>query len=135
MRTEINDDTIASVAEQLMKTVTLYRHRYAVQYGMKLANVDVRVMADYAGGSLFCKLFHDVYSAKASKTMSITVPDTWLDAFKLRWYPKWLLSRYPAKMRTVAETVEARALFPELESANGEHYMVFTIYDKKDEFL
>jgi hypothetical protein len=28
-------------------------------------------------------------------------PATWWDAFKVRWYPLWLLKRHPAKFKTI----------------------------------
>ncbi len=31
----------------------------------------------------------------------VTYPLTWVDAVKLRWYPAWLLSLFPAKMKIV----------------------------------
>lgn len=131
MQTTISE---SFAAEACLKTVDLTRERYAIQYGIRLANIDVDATLERVGASLFVRLFNDVYCAKKTKAISITVPDTWADSFRLRWYPKWLLNRYPAKMRTITETVEARALFPELDSPNNEHRMVFAIYDKKDTF-
>lgn len=32
------------------------------------------------------------------------VPKTWLDAFKARWFPRWLLKRFPAKLREIITT-------------------------------
>lgn len=38
-------------------------------------------------------------------------PSTWWDAFKERWYPKWLLKRFPVEY----DWIWARHTYPEVE--------------------
>lgn len=32
---------------------------------------------------------------------TVQYPKTWIDAFKLRWYPKWAIERWPAAIMTI----------------------------------
>ena len=47
----------------------------------------------------------------------IEYPATWWDAFKIRWFPKRLLSRWPAN-KTV-RNIEFHAAYPEFRPAFG----------------
>ena len=135
MSQSISDTSAAnlSIDDELIgifyKTIGLCRERYAAQYGMRLENIDALATIERATNKLFVQLYHDVYCAKKTKSISITVPDTWIDAFKLRWYPTLGIKLYPAKMRTVTESVDAIALFPELQSSRNEHRIEFIIAD------
>jgi len=44
---------------------------------------------------------HGYLYGKRIKSIDIEYPTTWWDAFKLRWFPGWLLARYPADMTRV----------------------------------
>jgi hypothetical protein len=68
---------------------------------------------------LVVHLWHDVYGQRAEQT--VTYPATWWDAFKTRFFPAWALKRWPAQHASV--TVQAHALFPELEGV-GRHQMI-----------
>jgi hypothetical protein len=117
-------DEPSAALNQFTKTIQLKRERYALEHGLRIADIDATETIDRAANMLFLRIVNDVYCAKSSKSMSITVPDTWLDSFKLRWFPKWILSRFPVKYRAITETVEASALFPELVG-DGENRVIF----------
>lgn len=51
-------------------------------------------------------------------------PKTWWDAFKLRWFPTWLLRRYPAELETIH--VDVHEMYPTVPSI-GEHRAVLTL--------
>lgn len=44
------------------------------------------------------------------KTETIKYPATWRDAFKERWFPKWLLARYPVQYRV--HEINTTTLYP-----------------------
>lgn len=44
----------------------------------------------------------------------IKYPLTWWDALKERWYPKWLLRKYPAKYKTIV--LDIKELYPEISA-------------------
>lgn len=44
------------------------------------------------------------------KSETIKYPATWRDAFKERWFPKWLLARYPVQYRI--HEISTTTLYP-----------------------
>jgi hypothetical protein len=42
------------------------------------------------------------------------IPTTWWDAFKLAWFPRWALRRWPAKERTIETEVHFIHMCPHL---------------------
>jgi len=117
-------DEPSAALNQCIKTIQLKRERYAIEYGLRIADINVTETIDRVANMLFLRIVNDVYCAKSSKSISITVPDTWLDSFKLRWFPKWVIIRFPVKYRTITETIEASALFPGL-AGDGENRVIF----------
>ena len=55
------------------------------------------------------------------ETDRIKIPSDWWSAFKLRWYPKWALVRWPAKEREIKIVTRFRRvrICPHLEVPNG----------------
>jgi hypothetical protein len=47
---------------------------------------------------------------ETGKTETIKYPATWRDAFKERWFPKWLARRYPVNYRV--HEIAIRTLYP-----------------------
>ncbi len=57
-------------------------------------------------------------------------PADWLEWFKQRWFPKWLIKKYPIKMARVWSV----HTFPELnipEDLIGKEYVHFSVVDEK----
>ena len=54
----------------------------------------------------------------------ISYPETWWDAFKERWYPKWMLRRWPAEHVERALTLKQVHMCPHLDipPGNKTHY-------------
>lgn len=50
-------------------------------------------------------------------------PEDWFQAVKERFFPKWLLKRYPVKY--ITKCLEARAVYPRLSLKNQEHKLLF----------
>ncbi|MFW9872699.1 MAG: hypothetical protein ACFFG0_06310 [Candidatus Thorarchaeota archaeon] len=44
-------------------------------------------------------------------------PKNWIESFKERWYPRWLLKKYPVKYRK--EIVDIKALYPTIKDIAG----------------
>ncbi len=59
------------------------------------------------------------------KTETVEYPKTWWDAFKQRWYPVWLLDKYPADI--VKVTFSAEELYPYLKFSLPEGQPVLRI--------
>ena len=56
-------------------------------------------------------------------------PETWIDAFKMRWFPKWLLSRYPVVM--VKHVVTRGCTYPTIRLGKVTHYPVAFMEDRE----
>jgi hypothetical protein len=57
-------------------------------------------------------------------------PDGWWQALKERWLPRWLLSRWPVRLKCVGggkQSVDVKALFPELESPRDKHRVYYQV--------
>jgi len=55
------------------------------------------------------------------------VPVSWWDGFKLAWFPRWALRRWPAKERTIETEVHFIHMCPHLPffEANEQHHVVW----------
>lgn len=74
------------------------------------AGVDViRIMEEEVEFSL-----HGYLWGNRSKTTDISYPADWWQWFKQRWFPKWLLARFPPKMTT--HTVSVSRIFPDFKN-------------------
>lgn len=64
---------------------------------------------------------------RLSESREVSYPATWWDAFKVRFFPRWALSRWPAVATTLRLTVEADAvaLFPEIQFPGNKGCVVF----------
>lgn len=47
---------------------------------------------------------------------AVEVPETWWDHFKLRFFPRWLSARYPAKMRQIITDYSVTYICPHIET-------------------
>jgi hypothetical protein len=61
---------------------------------------------------------------KTIGTPHVEYPATWWDALKRRWFPAWLLSRFPALMTTV--DLEVFHTFPNMAVPQERHAVVYT---------
>jgi hypothetical protein len=66
--------------------------------------VDYRL--DYAGAMLI-QMIQDVL---IQRELLAEYPSTWWDAFKLRWFPKWALKRWPVVMNRI----DGEILYPQI---------------------
>lgn len=56
-------------------------------------------------------------------------PNTWIDAFKIRWFPKWLLKHFPAMETRI--TVTAQMIYPSIAPKLPDHENYFRMYVKE----
>jgi len=50
---------------------------------------------------------------EVEQTEVVEWPADWKQAFKMRWFPAWMLGRWPVRMTRLAITFRAKALYPE----------------------
>src|SRR5690242_19260424 len=55
-------------------------------------------------------LVHGYVWGESGETRTIRYPATWWDALKQRWFPRWLLARYPATYRE--HEISLKTLYP-----------------------
>jgi hypothetical protein len=99
-----------------------------------LEGCDVRV-GDYLASSLadeLClRLTAKPYGQEDVRISHHEVPETWWDAFKLAYFPEWLLLRFPAKFTRLLETKYTYYVCPHAElpySGNEEVHLNFFKY-------
>ncbi len=105
-------------------TVELELRRFCKELSLS-PRVEMREAERYGffEGARF-SLVYEVYSQ--AKERDVTFPETWWQHFKQRWFPSWLLRRYPVRLTTV--TVRAEALFPDLEPLRHRHRIEYLLH-------
>jgi len=94
----------------------LVRVRQRVSPGMleELNDLNVDVFTDLLGDMVITLHAH-VFSRRVADT-TVRYPATWWDALKARWFPAWVLRRWP--VRETAVTFTAHHDYPLLKIAN-----------------
>jgi hypothetical protein len=54
------------------------------------------------------------------ETVSVSHPTTWWDAFKVRWFPKWALERWPADVSRYELTADV--FYPDIKLPDHKHF-------------
>lgn len=62
---------------------------------------------------------------KVNKEVAVKYPADWKEAFKERWYPKWLLKRYPVVY--VDYVIKAYELYPDIVVPNKSYSIVLAV--------
>lgn len=73
------------------------------------AVVDINEVESFVHNAVDLRLQGYIWG-ETGKTETIKYPATWRDAFKERWFPKWLLRRYPVNYQV--HEISARTLYP-----------------------
>ncbi len=70
--------------------------------------------------------------AESVRRQEVSYPADWWQAFKARWFPRWLLRRFPVRHRTVV--LDVRAIYPEFRPAlpDQEARLVITRREKEE---
>ncbi len=111
------------------KTVELERIQFAQTFEIDADVLAERSRLDFMTndvGSQLARIYHHVYARKAEQV--VEYPATWWDAFKLRWFPRWAIKRWPAANARVV--VKAQALFPELGGIERRARLVIYVSDR-----
>lgn len=79
-----------------------------------------------SGAEMVMQLCATLYGRR-NEGQEIRYPATWWDAVKLRWFPAWLLRRYPP-VHVVHKTVETE-LFPNVAPIPGQRSLVLREFE------
>ena len=115
------------IAKKIIEEVVLEKHRFSVMGEIHLpsridtSSHEYRVLVERNGANLLANLSAYIYGTVPEK-VSYSFPKTWLDAFKLRWFPEWAIRRWPP----IVEHVEMNkfGLYPEIPSRNSKGAML-----------
>jgi hypothetical protein len=102
-----------------VRTVTLHVERFIAAHlvDWPFANdprITVDHVAEYAGAMLM-QMIQDVL---IQRELLAEYPSTWWDAFKLRWFPKWALKRWPVVMNRI----DGEILYPKIAIPHREGF-------------
>jgi len=125
-----NQDKIHDLA---VKTLDLHKKRFALTNRVPLFFLDsisVEAQLDRSIGALVVAMWSGIYAATKTTDVSVTVPATWLDHFKLRWFPMWLICKYPVKYRELVYKVDVDALFPELVGEREHQRIMYRVCNR-----
>lgn len=64
----------------------------------RLSEEDIRVRVGIASGRAYLRFCRQVYSHQVA---AVAYPINWWEAFKDRWFPKWLKRRYPVRQKRI----------------------------------
>lgn len=64
---------------------------------------------------------HAYLASERLQHIIVRYPKDWWQAFKERWFPRWLLKRFPVKYHE--EYYEARVFYPYVSLPNERHYV------------
>jgi len=121
-----NDEMSTSAA----KTLELTRKDFClrdVTPSIIHENVGVDACIEESTRRLYVSLYHSVYGITREARSTIDVPATWVDHFKLRWFPSWLLKRYPVRYRGITQSVNVEMLFTDLAAFGRDRNIVYRV--------
>ena len=69
---------------------------------------------------------------ESGETRTISYPLTWWDAFKVRWFPRWLLAKYPANYQH--HEITLKTLYPHfrISMPNETFVLKYQVHDYSD---
>ena len=84
-----------------------------------LLDAEVDISRDFADAVEF-SIRGYIWQEKLNHT-EIEYPADWWQAFKKRWFPKWLLNRYPVK--NILHVIDIAAMYPNYKPVTEPHLM------------
>lgn len=121
------------------QTIVLERHRFVLAAELSRLGlghlsdaISIRTIEDISG-NLTIELCALIASNMDSlEKEAARFPKTWWDAFKLRWFPKWALKRWPAEWEVVRFRVEATQFFLDVPHVPGRSTVHLAIREVTD---
>ena len=108
------DDTVTQVEARKLETV---RYKLAARLSeAELHNFDVSVIVDRLAEQIEFRVQHELYAEKHPQRR-IIYPRDWWQAFKKRWFPGWLLKRFPVVYTEYV--ISVATLYPDIKPLDG----------------
>ena len=105
-----------------MKTVELEALQIGLQQSItgEFLNAGVEFVQDVLTDRIKIAIRGFVWAEKESvRQQDIKYPRDWWQAFKERWFPAWLLRKYPVDYHHI--TIDVRAIYPDFKQAMPEY--------------
>jgi hypothetical protein len=112
------------------KTLELTRKDFALRHATPEfihSAVGIEACIEESTRNLYVSLCYSVYGVTRFEVIEIEAPSTWFDHFKLRWFPVWLLKRYPVKYRNLQYKINVEALFTDLAVPSKERKIRYRV--------
>jgi hypothetical protein len=103
----------------MMNTVELTKLQFGMQQLLSdqfLLEAPVEFIREHMMSAVMANFHAFVWAeSKSAKHIEVKYPCDWKEAFKERWFPKWLLNRYPVKYKEIV--LDVKAIYPEFRFA------------------
>jgi hypothetical protein len=111
-----------------MERVMLEVFKFSVQYHMDMSHAQFQVEPEVFYRNLIDRAGKDMVMRLTAKIAGQQLPDIkypadWKQAFKERWFPQWLLKKYPVKYKQF----EVKALYPYLSIPPHQEHLTFYV--------
>lgn len=88
-----------------------------------------RTIDDPIKGLIHKEILYHVWEEKFPDKKFIEVPATWWDSFKIRWFPKWLLSEHPPEI--IKYDLSLSVTYPEFNPAVPDHVTNYRLHEHR----
>lgn len=110
--------------------VMLEKFKYAINYHIDqedfmAPNIDVEQTINFITNQVVLTFRADIVGQKLE---DFKYPADWFQAFKERWFPKWLLDKFPVKYKVL----EVKALYPQLHVPPEVHNPIIHVMRKSE---
>jgi len=102
---------ITDPTQSTIERIQLNVEEFAVQHCIDPRNLKVEESADYISDYLTHTLWWKVYGRELEK-MEVKYPTDWKQAFKERWFPSFILKKFPVQY--TVRTISAMELYPQM---------------------
>ncbi len=109
---ENNEERIELEIQRIVSQVVM--HDYPDIYGPNLKTQYFPMLENYIGEGI-----RHIYRMAVKEELEAQYPSDWKQSFKERWFPKWLIKRYPIKYTQII----AKHKFPQWQRDLGKEYV------------
>ncbi len=99
-----------------------------------IAYSDINCVAELIGDNLVCSLVKYISAMHVNKFCHYSeYPENWWEAFKLRFFPKFLLKKYPVKYTVIDISIDRYVVCPHVQVLDRHRHYMWMLDAMKDE--
>jgi hypothetical protein len=99
------DKIVLKLVQERLKRVLLRKNIYN--------EPNINSYIDWASNTITLDIVASIYTENLGE-VRIKYPGNWIEAFKERWFPKWLLEKYPVKYKI--HRIDLLAYYPNIKT-------------------